>query len=45
MTNLSPNAIWQFDVNYWFKNLNSSAEGLSEQAANQILQNTGDVNG
>ena len=43
MTSLTSNPFWQFDANYWFKNLNSSAEGLSEQSASQILRNTGDV--
>ncbi|MGE5106199.1 MAG: magnesium-translocating P-type ATPase [Sphingobacteriales bacterium] len=33
---------WQFDVGYWFKQLNSSANGLSQSAAEKIfLQSSG----
>lgn len=43
MSSASLNSFWQFDANYWFKNLNSSAEGLSQQSATQILRDTGEV--
>ena len=34
---------WQFDCNYWFQKLSSSANGLSQQAAENILHQSGIV--
>ncbi len=33
----SEQTFWHFDTNYWFQKLNSSEEGLSQEAANRIL--------
>ena len=33
----SDNKFWQFDPNYWFQKLNSSANGLSQKEAGRIL--------
>ena len=36
--NTSPsNSFWQFDANYWFQKLNTSANGLSQNDAEKIL--------
>ena len=37
------NNFWQFDSNYWLKELNSSANGFSQQAADKILHESGIV--
>lgn len=37
----SPNNFWQFDSNYWFKKLNSSAGGLSQKSAEAVLLQAG----
>ncbi len=36
----TPNNFWQFDTGYWFKKLNSSASGLTKDAADEILKQT-----
>ncbi len=36
----TPNNFWQFDTGYWFKKLDSSASGLTKEAAENILQKT-----
>jgi len=39
---ISPaNNFWQFDAGYWFQKLNSSGNGLSQIAANEIFLQTG----
>lgn len=35
------NKFWQFDANYWLKNLNSSVSGLSQSEADKILRENG----
>ena len=42
MAAITPNNFWQFDSNYWFKKLNSSATGLTKEAAEEILSQTVD---
>ncbi len=37
MENSSSNSFWQFDINHWFQQLNSSDKGLSQSTANEIL--------
>lgn len=32
-----PDSFWQFDCNFWFKQLNSSASGLTQKFAEEIL--------
>ncbi len=32
------NTFWQFDANYWFKQLNTSANGLLHSSAETILK-------
>ncbi|MEO7490931.1 MAG: magnesium-translocating P-type ATPase [Ferruginibacter sp.] len=41
MKTITPNTFWQFDCNYWFQKLNSSANGLSQKRASEILLQTG----
>ena len=41
MTPTTPNNFWQFDSNYWIKQLNSSANGLSQKSADEILKQSG----
>lgn len=41
MQDSSTNSFWQFDANYWFQKLNSSANGLSQKQAEDILLNSG----
>ena len=43
MTTSTQNNFWQFDSNYWFKKLDSSAGGLSQKSATQILKQNDDV--
>ena len=43
MINTTLNNFWQFDSNYWFKKLNSSANGLSQQSAEEILKHAGNL--
>ncbi|MES2520045.1 MAG: magnesium-translocating P-type ATPase [Bacteroidota bacterium] len=38
---ISPNSFWQFDANYWLKNLNSSGTGLSQVEAEKIRSQSG----
>ncbi|MEP7320409.1 MAG: magnesium-translocating P-type ATPase [Saprospiraceae bacterium] len=37
----TPNTFWQFDISYWFKKLNSSAGGLSQKSADEVLNQAG----
>jgi Mg2+-importing ATPase len=37
MNTTPPNTFWQFDTNYWFQKLNSSANGLSQNEAEKII--------
>ncbi|HEX5025163.1 MAG TPA: magnesium-translocating P-type ATPase [Agriterribacter sp.] len=37
MQTITENRFWQFDTNYWLKQLNSSAQGLSQATADKIL--------
>ena len=41
MQTANANNFWQFDTNYWFNKLNSSANGLSQAAADEILLREG----
>lgn len=41
MKNLTPIAFWKFDTDYWFKNLNSSPDGISQKQADTILRSRG----
>lgn len=41
MEKVTENKFWQFDTKYWFQKLNSSENGLSQTAANQILSSEG----
>lgn len=40
MQNSTPNNFWQFDAGYWFKMLNSTPNGLSQESVDAILQNS-----
>ncbi len=42
ITNI-PNNFWKYDSNYWYKQLNSSANGLSQKSAEEVLLKFGDV--
>ena len=33
----APNSFWQFDTNYWFQKLNSSAAGLTQATAEKVF--------
>ncbi len=43
MQSTTSNSFWQFDSNYWFQKLTSSANGLSQKTAGQILLQSGVV--
>ncbi len=40
MQTTSPNNFWKNDTSFWFKNLNSSDKGLSQNDAEKILSNS-----
>ncbi|MBL0309104.1 MAG: magnesium-translocating P-type ATPase [Bacteroidetes bacterium] len=41
MQNTTANNFWQFDEDYWFKKLNSSSNGLTQNVADTILFSSG----
>lgn len=41
MTTPTPDTFWQFDIQYWFQKLDSSIDGLSQTAAEQIFLKSG----
>lgn len=41
MTTPTPDTFWQFDIQYWFQKLDSSVDGLSQTAAEQIFLKSG----
>ena len=41
MPQTTMNSFWQFDCDYWFKKLNCTVNGLSQQDADAILASTG----
>ncbi len=41
MESSTENKFWQFDIDYWFKQLNSSDKGLSQKDAEAILLKSG----
>lgn len=43
MKMVTPNSFWQFDSNYWFQQLHSSAIGLTQKSAEDILKQSGDL--
>lgn len=40
MESTTPNSFWQYDSDYWFKKLNSSANGLTNETAEEIFKQT-----
>jgi Mg2+-importing ATPase len=43
MPSSSDNSYWKFDANYWFQKLNSTEKGLSQNQANKILLQSGQI--
>lgn len=41
MRNASENTFWQYETEYWFQQLNSSARGISQKKAESILRDNG----
>ncbi len=41
MQNTTTNNFWQFGADYWFKQLNSSVNGLTQNAADKIILSSG----